>query len=109
MSIAIVVIIYTAITIFAGIFQCRPIKGAWDTTIDAHCIKINLVWEIMGGMNVLTDFALLLAPLPQLWKLQMPKETKLQLISIFCIGGLYVPHLHHLLSSLTLIPAASRP
>ena len=45
----------------------------------------------MAGMNVLTDFILLLAPLPTLWRLQMPGGTKLQLMGVFCIGGLSVP------------------
>ena len=52
---------------------------------------------------MLTDFILLIAPLPTLWRLQMPGETKLQLIGIFCIGGFVcivsiyrIPQLHGL-------------
>ena len=80
---------YSGIMVLTAIFQCRPIHAAWDVTIEAQCIKINLAWMIMAGLNVLTDFILLIAPLPTLWRLQMPSETKLQLMGIFCIGGLY--------------------
>ena len=44
----------------------------------------------MGCMNVLTDFALLLVPIPELWSLQMRRDHKIQLIGIFSIGGLFV-------------------
>lgn len=45
---------------------------------------------VLAGMNVLTDIILLCAPLPTLWGLQMARAMRLQLIGIFCIGGLYV-------------------
>lgn len=43
----------------------------------------------MAGMNVLTDFVLLCAPLPTLWGLQIQTAMKGQLMAIFGIGGLY--------------------
>ena len=79
---------YSLITVFASIFQCRPIRGAWDPSVKADCINIELVWEIMGGMNVFTDLALLVAPLPLLWKLQISSQKKAQVIGIFAGGGL---------------------
>lgn len=81
---------YTVLMILAGIFQCSPIKGAWDTTIEAKCIQIKLVWIVTGSVNVLTDVLLLCAPIPQLWKLQMPRAAKLQLMGIFSVGSLFV-------------------
>ena len=84
---------YSAIMILAMIFQCRPINRVWDPTIKADCIDISKVWTVMASMNVLTDFLILCLPLPQLWKLQMRRETKIQLIGIFSIGSLSVPHL----------------
>ena len=46
----------------------------------------------MGGVNVLTDVMLLCAPIPQLWKLQMRRAAKLQLIGIFSVGIMFVTH-----------------
>ena len=97
-AIGIFLSIYTAILVIAAIFQCRPISGAWDPTIKADCIQIKLVLMSIGGLNVLTDLFLLIAPLPQLWKLHIRNDTKYQLIGIFSIGGLSVnpspKHLH---------------
>ena len=84
---------YSAIMILAMVFQCRPINRVWDPTIKADCIDISKVWIVMASMNVLTDFLILCLPLPQLWKLQMRRETKIQLIGIFSIGSLFVPYL----------------
>jgi len=89
-SVGIFIATYSGIQILAAIFQCRPIRGAWETTIKAECIQINLVFMVLAGMNVLTDIILLCAPLPTLWGLQMARAMRLQLIGIFCIGGLYV-------------------
>ncbi|CAF9905470.1 MAG: hypothetical protein ALECFALPRED_000631 [Alectoria fallacina] len=78
---------YSSIMVIAMIFQCRPLNRVWDPTVKAECIEINKVWIVMGSLNVVTDFLLLCLPLPQIWKLQMRRETKLQLISIFSIGS----------------------
>ncbi|KAM0799823.1 hypothetical protein BDR22DRAFT_890101 [Usnea florida] len=78
---------YSAIMVLAMIFQCRPINRVWDSTIKADCIDTSKVWIVMASMNVLTDFLILCLPLPELWKLQMRRETKIQLIGIFSIGS----------------------
>lgn len=84
---------YSAVMVTTMIFQCRPLNRVWDPTIKADCIDISKVWIVMASLNVLTDFLLFCLPLPQLWKLQMRRETKLQLIGIFSIGSLFVPQL----------------
>ena len=80
-----------SITLFFGvIFQCNPIKGAWDLTLGAKCINLSLVILTMSCLNALTDFITLLLPLPLLWKLHLPRQRKVQLMGIFLLGGLYV-------------------
>ena len=85
---------YSAIMIITMIFQCRPFNRVWDPTVKADFIDISKVWIVTASMNVLTDALLLCLPLPQLWKLQMRRETKLQLMGIFSIGSLCVTN-HH--------------
>ena len=81
---------YSAIIIVTVMFQCRPIKRVWNPTVEAECIDINATWNVLCSLTVLTDILLLCLPLPQLWKLQMRRETKLQVIGIFSIGSLSV-------------------
>lgn len=86
---------YSAVMVITMIFQCRPVNRVWDATVKAECIDISKVWIVMASMNVLTDFFILCLPLPQLWKLQMRRGTKLQLTGIFSIGSLSVTLLLH--------------
>lgn len=81
---------YSAIMVLTMIFQCRPINRVWNPLVEADCIDTSKVWIVMASMNVLTDCSLLCLPLPQLWKLQMHRGTKMQLIGIFSIGSLCV-------------------
>ena len=82
--------VYSTISVIIMIFQCRPLKGAWDPTIKPDCVPLSNFLIFMGSMNVLTDFLLLCLPLPQLWKLQMRRGTKMQVIGLFSIGSLSV-------------------
>lgn len=51
-------------------------------------------------MNIVTDLAILIVPIPVLSKLQLPRKKKVGLILIFAAGSLYVgclclsPYLH---------------
>lgn len=87
-TVGIFVIVYSGIQVLASIFQCIPVRAAWAMGVEGKCIHINLLFIAMAGMNVLTDFVLLIAPLPSLWNLQMQKAMKLQLMALFGIGGL---------------------
>lgn len=81
---------YTVIQELTVVLQCLPAAGAWDPAIHvrAKCSKLNLEWVIMASFNVITDVLTLFLPLPLLWRLQIDKERKYQLIGIFLLGGL---------------------
>ena len=81
---------YSAAMALIMTFQCQPIKSLWDPSVKGTCIDRTGVWIVMGSMNVLTDILLLCLPLPQLWRLQMARNKKLQTIGIFSIGSLSV-------------------
>ena len=72
-----------------GIFICTPIRGFWDSTIPSKCIPNIPQWYINAGGNIATDVAVFCLPLPAIWKLQLKKQQKIILISIFCLGFLY--------------------
>lgn len=93
-AVGLFILTYSTIMVITITFQCRPINRAWDPTVKAECIEINKVFIVMGSVNVLTDLLILCLPLPQVWKLQIRRETKLQLIGIFSIGSLSVTHIH---------------
>ena len=57
----------------AVIFQCRPVSYFWDKNIPGgHCVSQYGVNYAPVVFNIATDIAVLVLPLPILWKLQMP-------------------------------------
>lgn len=84
------IICYSLVLFFGIIFQCKPIRGAWDPTVEAKCIDLGRIILITSALNVFTDVSTLCLPLPLLWRLNLPKERKVQLTCIFLLGGLYV-------------------
>ncbi|PVH86549.1 hypothetical protein DL98DRAFT_449675 [Cadophora sp. DSE1049] len=73
-------------SIFAIIFTCTPIQGAWDYTMDRKCINIVMYFYIAAGFNIATDLLLCFLPLPTIWALRMPKTQRVVVCLLFCMG-----------------------
>lgn len=70
-------------------FQCRPIAGAWkswDGTFDAKCININVIGWSAAAINILLDLAVIVLPLPALFRLSMSWKKKIQIVLMFTVG-----------------------
>ncbi|KAI1409847.1 hypothetical protein F5Y13DRAFT_169053 [Hypoxylon sp. FL1857] len=75
-------------TVFAISFQCIPIEYNWDTTIPGgHCINIGQLALATSILNVITDVAILVLPLPLVWKLNVTPKRRQGLIFLFALGG----------------------
>lgn len=69
----------------AGFFICIPLEFLWNKTIHGgHCININAWYRWRSVMNVLTDVAMLVLPVPVIWKIQISKTVKIGII--FTLG-----------------------
>lgn len=74
-----------------AVFQCSPIRAAWDMSIEnPKCIKFSLEVVIFAVLNSVTDVLTICLPMPMLWRLKLPLEKRIQLMGVFCAGGLYV-------------------
>ncbi|PTB62326.1 putative PTH11-typeG-protein-coupled receptor [Trichoderma citrinoviride] len=71
----------------ATIFQCVPIAGAWDKSVDATCIDSDRFWVAYAVMNILTDVMVLALPIAPIMSLQLSMRNKLMLCAIFMMGG----------------------
>ena len=65
------------------------VRSYWNPEVPAHCGNQYLVAVILPVPWLLTDFAVLLAPMPMIWKLQMATGQRIALRALFLIGGLY--------------------
>lgn len=72
------------------IFQCTPIRAAWDVTEGnkgARCIQ-SVNWpNSLAISDGITDIMILLLPLPVLLRLKMPLKPKIYVIAMFFVGG----------------------
>jgi hypothetical protein len=99
-----VVIVYTIWTVFSSIFACIPVRAFW-TRESATCINQFAMWlsvhttstismqmlthlSTNAGINIITDFALIVLPIPVIRSLNLGRRQKIALISIFAVGGL---------------------
>lgn len=85
-----VVVAWSIGAICATIFQCVPIEGAWDKTVDAKCIDTNAFWIAYAVCNILTDAVVLSLPIPVVFKLHLNMRERVMLCGVFMLGGLSV-------------------
>lgn len=69
-------------------FYCKPIRMIWDVTVQGNCINDYVQVVVTGAFNIFSDLAILVLPLPMLWRLQLGINHKLSLIGIFALGSL---------------------
>lgn len=69
-------------------FSCKPVAFFWDTTIPGgKCIDQQKLYTVNTALNVTMDFAILLLPIPIVWKAQMALKKRLIVIGLFALGG----------------------
>ena len=82
------IIFYSLVQVLLFIFQCRPVRGAWDPFVKAECVHVDKLFLVMSAFNVLTGITILCLPIPLIWQLQVSKRIRMELTSIFILGGL---------------------
>ncbi|KAL5594391.1 hypothetical protein BROUX41_001326 [Berkeleyomyces rouxiae] len=70
-----------------NIFQCSPVKASWTPiTGNVKCILLLKQFLCAAPINVITDLAILLLPLPVLTGMKLPLRQKIVLVSTFLLG-----------------------
>jgi hypothetical protein len=82
-------IAYTVWTFFGSIFLCYPVAYFWDKTIEGgKCMNQFAAWFTNASLNIVTDFAIVILPMPVLKNLNLPTRQKRSLMLVFTLGGL---------------------
>ena len=72
---------------FLNIFQCRPVRAAFDpSAADAQCISIVTLYLASAPVNIITDLAILVLPIPVLTGMHLPQRQKTVLVMTFTLG-----------------------
>jgi hypothetical protein len=78
-----------------AIVQCTPYSHFWEQYLNPEakgkCINVYAFFMANAALSVMTDFIILLIPIPLVMNLQMPLSQRIFVCSIFLLGGLYVP------------------
>ncbi len=81
--------LYFATTILAACLICRPLSAAWKPR-DGTCGNQKALDMYIGISNLLIDVAVVILPMPVVWRLQMSLNRKLLVSGIFGMGIMYV-------------------
>ncbi|OQE36097.1 hypothetical protein PENCOP_c012G00487 [Penicillium coprophilum] len=73
---------------FVNIFQCRPVSAVFLSDVPAHanCTDIVTLYLSSSPVNIITDIAILLLPMPLLTKMRLPYKQKIILVITFSFG-----------------------
>ncbi|KAJ5947493.1 hypothetical protein N7466_000508 [Penicillium verhagenii] len=78
---------YSIAIIFALIFACTPIQKGWDSSITTgHCVNRSGLYIATAALNIVSDLALIVVPIPLVMGLQMPRVQKYGLMAMFIVG-----------------------
>ncbi|KAF4766496.1 hypothetical protein N7455_005705 [Penicillium solitum] len=71
-----------------NVFQCRPIGAVFLSDVPAHatCTDIVTLYLSSSPVNIITDLAILLLPMPLLTKMRLPFKQKIILVITFSFG-----------------------
>jgi hypothetical protein len=72
--------------VFVTVFQCRPVQGAWNFTLETVCVDYVSYLYASSAVNVATDILLCALPLPHIWRLNMPKRQRI-ILCVLLAGG----------------------
>ena len=86
--VALFVFIYSGIQGVGSFLQCTPLNSNWRPEVKRHCLHIDAAATTFAVCNVLSDFVILILPMPVLWNLKKPTKEKIQIMGMFLMGGL---------------------
>ncbi|KAK4695002.1 hypothetical protein P7C71_g2665, partial [Lecanoromycetidae sp. Uapishka_2] len=77
--------------VIVTIFQCTPVAAFWDKTIlkstpGSHCFDSEAFWFSYALINIFLDVIILLLPIREVLRLQLPWREKAGLVAVFSLG-----------------------
>ncbi|KAL1640682.1 hypothetical protein SLS58_006696 [Diplodia intermedia] len=82
-----VIIAWAIATYVPSIRTCWPIESFWDGT-NQNCIDIFKFYVGVAIGGIVTDFGLMVLPIPYIWRLNVPRYQKVLVVCTLVFGGL---------------------
>ncbi|KAF8849314.1 MFS general substrate transporter [Acephala macrosclerotiorum] len=72
---------------FLNVFQCSPVSAAYDPKQTSNkCTSITTLYLCSAPVNIITDLAILVLPIPVLTGMRLPQRQKTVLVFTFTLG-----------------------
>lgn len=68
---------------------CVPIETYWNPFVGGHCGNWYIFNLVIPIPWIVTDFAILILPIPVIWTLQLPRSEKISIGAVFLTGASY--------------------
>ncbi|KKY16117.1 putative integral membrane protein [Diplodia seriata] len=81
-----VIIAWAIATYVPSIRTCWPIASFWDGT-NQNCIDIFKFYVGVAIGGIVTDFGLMVLPIPYIWRLNVPRYQKVLVVCTLVFGG----------------------
>lgn len=74
--------------VLASLFQCRPIKKAWEQSTPGHCINERPMFVTHAVVSLVIDTLIVAAPMPLIWTLHASFSYRAGICGMFMLGAL---------------------
>ena len=82
-----IIFLFYFLDIMFEVVMCVPREKIWNPLMTTgHCFDDSAAYRATGIFNVLSDFAILILPIPSVWRLKIPLRKKIGLVSVFSAG-----------------------
>lgn len=83
-----VIFCYTLSTALAAVLVCEDVDDNWDyeNLYQGKCGDRILVFRVTGALNIVSDVVVLLLPVRNVLRLQLPLYRRLVLLATFALG-----------------------
>ena len=82
------VILYGLIVLLETFLICRPLAVDWNAHTRGTCGDQVVSYVVLEVLGLFLDFAILVVPLPSIWKLQISVRRRMLIAIDFSIGFL---------------------
>jgi hypothetical protein len=80
------VLLWNLSNIMAGLLICRPLSKNWNFAIPGTCGSQPAFYFAMGIVNLIADGAIIVLPMPYLYRLQLATSRKVLAMALLGIG-----------------------
>ncbi|OJJ00107.1 hypothetical protein ASPVEDRAFT_39496 [Aspergillus versicolor CBS 583.65] len=85
-----ILVVFVGVTLYMVIgtfLVCVPVHEFWSTQTDhPGCNSRTAVWLVNAGLQITSDFVIVILPMPLLVKLRIPLRQRICLMLIFALG-----------------------